>query len=204
MASLSPPAEACQCRTEDGRGATMPKTNELSDSLGPLGATECPAHPPARDRRFAPQRHTPQDPRHALARVAARAAGRCPTGLSSSGGSPSRRPPSRTVARSARSATNSGSCSTQFPPRALVAGDTPVHAGCPPDARGRTLYGMKSALTIRLDADLDRRLSRLAKQTGRSRSDLARDALCRPLALLHFEQLRPRVLPFAEARGHLT
>lgn len=59
-------------------------------------------------------------------------------------------------------------------------------------------------MTIRLDADLDRRLSRLAKQTGRSRSDLARDALRRQLALLQFEQLRRRVLPFAEARGCLT
>jgi predicted transcriptional regulator len=63
---------------------------------------------------------------------------------------------------------------------------------------------MRSVLTIRLDADLDRRLSRLAKQTGRSRSDLARDALRRQLALLQFEQLRRRVLPFAEARGYLT
>jgi predicted transcriptional regulator len=63
---------------------------------------------------------------------------------------------------------------------------------------------MKSVLTIRLDADLARRLSRLAKQTGRSRSDLARDALRRQLALLQFEQLRRRVLPFAEARGYLT
>lgn len=63
---------------------------------------------------------------------------------------------------------------------------------------------MKSVLTIRLDADLERRLSRLAKQTGRSRSDLARDALRRQLALLQFEQLRRRVLPFAEARGYLT
>jgi predicted transcriptional regulator len=63
---------------------------------------------------------------------------------------------------------------------------------------------MKSVLTIRLDADLERRLSRLAKQTGRSQSDLARDALRRQLALLQFEQLRRRVLPFAEARGYLT
>ena len=59
-------------------------------------------------------------------------------------------------------------------------------------------------MTIRLDADLERRLSRPAKQTGRSRSDLARDALRRPLALLQFEQLQRRVLPFAEAGGYLT
>jgi predicted transcriptional regulator len=63
---------------------------------------------------------------------------------------------------------------------------------------------MKSVLTIRLDADLERRLSRLAKQMGRSRSDRARDALRRQLALPRFEQLRRRALPFAEARGYLT
>jgi predicted transcriptional regulator len=68
----------------------------------------------------------------------------------------------------------------------------------------RTLYDMKSVLTIRLDADLQRRLSRLAKRTGRSRSDLARDALRRQLGLLQFEDLRRKVLPFAEARGYLT
>jgi predicted transcriptional regulator len=63
---------------------------------------------------------------------------------------------------------------------------------------------MKSVLTIRLDADLQRRLSRLAKRTGRSRSDLARDALRRQLSLLQFEHLRRKILPFAEARGYLT
>ncbi len=63
---------------------------------------------------------------------------------------------------------------------------------------------MKSVLTIRLDEVLERRLRRLAKKTGRSRSDLVRDALRRQLALLQFDDLRRRVLPFAEARGYLT
>lgn len=63
---------------------------------------------------------------------------------------------------------------------------------------------MKTILTIRLDRDLERRLARLAKKVGRTRSDLARDALRRALAQLEFEQLRRRVLPFAEARGYLT
>ncbi|MGH7150278.1 MAG: CopG family ribbon-helix-helix protein [Planctomycetota bacterium] len=63
---------------------------------------------------------------------------------------------------------------------------------------------MDSILTIRLDRGLARKLARLAKRTGRSRSDLARDALRRQLALLHFEQLRRRTLPFAEARGYLA
>lgn len=63
---------------------------------------------------------------------------------------------------------------------------------------------MKSAITIRLEPELDRLLSRLAKQTGQSRSELVREALRRHLSLLRFETLRKSVLPFAEARGYLT
>jgi predicted transcriptional regulator len=69
----------------------------------------------------------------------------------------------------------------------------------------RTMSYMKSSLlTIRLDDDLDRRLNRLAKLTGKTRSDLARDALRRQLALAQFEALRKKAMPFAEARGYLT
>jgi predicted transcriptional regulator len=68
-----------------------------------------------------------------------------------------------------------------------------------------TLHDMKNAvLTIRLDPDLQRQLARLARRTGRSRSDLAREALRRQLALTHFDDLRRRIMPFAEARGYLT
>ena len=63
---------------------------------------------------------------------------------------------------------------------------------------------MRNALTIRLDPDLEKLLDRLCRQTGRTRSDLVRDALRRQLNLLRFEQLRRQVLPFAEARGYLT
>ena len=63
---------------------------------------------------------------------------------------------------------------------------------------------MKSLLTIRLDKDLACLLARLAKKLGRTRSDLARDAIRRQLAMLQFKELRGRVLPFAEARGYLT
>ncbi len=61
-----------------------------------------------------------------------------------------------------------------------------------------------SALTIRLDPELERELDRVAAATGRSGSDLVRDALRRQLALSQFEQLRRRLVPFAEARGYLT
>ena len=63
---------------------------------------------------------------------------------------------------------------------------------------------MKDALTIRLDRDLQRRLDRVCRQSGRSRSEVVRDALRRQLTLLQFEQLRRQIMPFAEARGYLT
>jgi len=64
---------------------------------------------------------------------------------------------------------------------------------------------MKSAtLTIRLDKDLDVLLSRASKRSGRSRSEIVREALRRHLRLEQFEGLRKRIMPFAEARGFLT
>ncbi len=65
-------------------------------------------------------------------------------------------------------------------------------------------YMKTSAITIRLDAVLQRQLDKLAKASGRSRSDIARDALRRQLALLQFEDARRQIVPFAEARGYLT
>lgn len=61
-----------------------------------------------------------------------------------------------------------------------------------------------SALTIRLDRELDERLTRLSEESGRSKSEIARDALRRQLAVLQFEEARRQILPFAEARGYLT
>jgi predicted transcriptional regulator len=61
-----------------------------------------------------------------------------------------------------------------------------------------------STLTLRLDPELDALLEKLVEQTGRSRSELVREALRRQLTLVEFEQQRRRVLPFAEARGYLT
>ncbi len=68
-----------------------------------------------------------------------------------------------------------------------------------------TLSYMKdAALTIRLDPALDRQLEAAARATGRSKSDIVRDALRRQLTLARFEGLRRRILPYAEARGYLT
>jgi len=61
-----------------------------------------------------------------------------------------------------------------------------------------------SALTIRLDRELERQLTRLARRTGRSRSELVREALRRQLALVEFQDLRRRIMPLAEAQGYLT
>jgi predicted transcriptional regulator len=61
-----------------------------------------------------------------------------------------------------------------------------------------------SAITVRLDKKLDSELKKLAKRTGRPKSELIRDALRRQLALTRFEELRQSVAPFAEARGWLT
>ena len=68
-----------------------------------------------------------------------------------------------------------------------------------------TLYDMKTAsLTIRLDEDLDALLEKVSRQSGKSRSEVAREALRRQLRLSQFEALRRRLMPFAEARGFLT
>jgi predicted transcriptional regulator len=63
---------------------------------------------------------------------------------------------------------------------------------------------MSTTLTIRLDEKLDRALTRFARRTGRPKSELAREALRRQLAMARFEEARRVVLPFAEARGLLT
>jgi len=67
------------------------------------------------------------------------------------------------------------------------------------------MYDMKrSILTIRLDKELDDLLSQAARRTGKNRSEIAREALRRQIQLEVFEDLRRRIMPFAEARGYLT
>ena len=63
---------------------------------------------------------------------------------------------------------------------------------------------MAGTMTIRLDEELENLLDRLCEETGRTRTDVVRDALRRQLSLLRFEQLRRQAMPFAEARGYLT
>jgi predicted transcriptional regulator len=68
-----------------------------------------------------------------------------------------------------------------------------------------TMYYMKTAtLTLRLDKELDELLSRASRQSGRNRSEIAREALRRQLRLQQFEELRNKIMPFAETHGFLT
>jgi predicted transcriptional regulator len=61
-----------------------------------------------------------------------------------------------------------------------------------------------SAVTIRLEPELEKLLDTVCKESGRNRSDIVRDALKRHLSILRLEQLRRQIMPFAEARGYLT
>jgi predicted transcriptional regulator len=67
-----------------------------------------------------------------------------------------------------------------------------------------TLSYMKDSLTIRLDEELAAMLAKAARASGRTRSEVARDALRRQLAVVLLDQLRTRIMPFAEAQGVLT
>ena len=61
-----------------------------------------------------------------------------------------------------------------------------------------------STLTIRMDDELSALLDTATKRSGRNRSEIAREALRRQLRVTRFDNLRKRVMPFAEARGYLT
>lgn len=68
-----------------------------------------------------------------------------------------------------------------------------------------TLCNMKtSTITIRLDPKLEELLDRICRETGRSRSEVARDALRRQLTIQLFEEARRKLIPFAEAQGIYT
>ncbi len=63
---------------------------------------------------------------------------------------------------------------------------------------------MAATVTIRLEDALQTRLARLSTTTGRTRSDLVREALERQLVLIEFVSARCRTRPFAERAGWLT
>lgn len=68
-----------------------------------------------------------------------------------------------------------------------------------------TLYYVKTAaVTIRLDPSLEEMLDRVCRDTGRSRSEVVREALRRQLTLELFQEARRQLIPFAEAQGIYT
>ncbi len=59
-------------------------------------------------------------------------------------------------------------------------------------------------LTIRLDDELDRTLTELARAQHRTKSDVVREMLRRQLALVAFQEARRQLLPLGERAGYLT
>jgi len=55
-----------------------------------------------------------------------------------------------------------------------------------------------------MDEELSALLDSVSERSGRNRSEIAREALRRQLRVTRFDNLRKRVMPFAEARGYLT
>ena len=66
------------------------------------------------------------------------------------------------------------------------------------------LCNMGAMLTIRLDKNLQTLLDQACSLAGRTRSDLARDALRRQLTLAAFEELRRAAMCEASAAGFHT
>ena len=58
-----------------------------------------------------------------------------------------------------------------------------------------------TTLRICLDPKLKKALGRIAKSTGRTKSEIVREALERHVAVVRFRELRRKTLPFAEAQG---
>lgn len=60
---------------------------------------------------------------------------------------------------------------------------------------------MRETITIRLPEKLQRELERVAIAQKTTRSNVIRDAIERYIMVKRFQQLRNKVLPFAEAEG---
>jgi metal-responsive CopG/Arc/MetJ family transcriptional regulator len=61
-----------------------------------------------------------------------------------------------------------------------------------------------ATLTLHLDDHLEDALVRACQRTGKSRSDVVRDALRRYVARSEFDSRREQLMPYAEALGWLT
>lgn len=63
---------------------------------------------------------------------------------------------------------------------------------------------MSKTITVRLDDKLAQKLDHVAEHSGRSRSDVIRDALRRQLALAILDEVREELVPLAEKQGIFT
>ena len=63
---------------------------------------------------------------------------------------------------------------------------------------------MSTTITIRLDEELTQSLERAATGSGRTRSEVVRDALRRQLAISALDEVREQLIPLAETHGWLT
>ena len=63
---------------------------------------------------------------------------------------------------------------------------------------------MSTSLTIRLDDKLAKKLDHVAEHTGRTKSDVIRDALRRQLAIAILDEVREELVPLAEKHGWYT
>ncbi len=63
---------------------------------------------------------------------------------------------------------------------------------------------MSSTISIRIDNELENMLDTVSKRSGRPKSEVVREALRRQLSIDSFQQIRNKILPFAESQGLLT
>jgi metal-responsive CopG/Arc/MetJ family transcriptional regulator len=63
---------------------------------------------------------------------------------------------------------------------------------------------VRETITIRIPEKLQRDLDKVVKAEKASKSEVIREALERYISLKRFQQLRKKVLPFAEAEGLIT
>ena len=63
---------------------------------------------------------------------------------------------------------------------------------------------MSNTITIRLDEKLAKKLAHVAERSGRTRSDVIRDALRRQLAIAILDEVREELVPLAEKQGIYT
>jgi predicted transcriptional regulator len=63
---------------------------------------------------------------------------------------------------------------------------------------------MSTTLTIRIDEEIEHLLEQSSNRSGRTKSELVRQAIKRQLSIDSFQELRKQLLPYGEAQGWLT